>query len=191
MPGSHIPNSSASEEVMALAVEQGTATDPQVFARNHVVVAVQSGNPREVRGLADLARPELRVGLCDLEDPCGRAADVLLAAAGVVPPEVNRDEGSRALAARLAGNELDVGIVYRTDVAFSHGWVTQADVDERDRELVQATGMTRYVLARVPGGEDGQDAGAERTAAGEFRRLVTSDRGRLALENAGLDALPH
>lgn len=181
---------SAGEQAMALAVERGTVTDPRVFARNHIVVAVPSGNPREVTGLADLARPDLRVGLCELEAPCGQAADVLLAAAGVVPPQVDRDDGSRALAARLADNEFDVGIVYRTDVASSHGWVTLADVDERDRALVQATGMTRYVLARVPGGEDGPDAGAERTAAGAFRELVTSARGRRALENSGLDAVP-
>lgn len=181
---------SASEQVMTLALEQGTVTDAQVFARNHVVVAVPSGNPREVTGLADFARPDLRVGLCELDVPCGQAADLLLAAAGVTPSDVDRDEGSRALAARLANNELDVGIVYRTDVASSHGWVTLADVDERDRGLVQATGMTRYVLARVPGGEDGPDAGAERAAAGAFRELVTSDRGRRALEDAGLDAVP-
>ncbi|MDV8002011.1 molybdate ABC transporter substrate-binding protein [Rhodococcus sp. IEGM 1408] len=181
---------SASEQAMTLALEQGTVTDTQVFARNHVVVAVPSGNPREVTGLADLSRPDLRVGLCELEAPCGQAADLLLGAAGVVTPDVDRDEGSRGLAARLADNELDVGLVYRTDVASSNGWVTLADVDERDRALIQATGMTRYVLARVPGGEDGPDAGAERAAAGAFRELVTSDRGRRALENAGLDALP-
>ncbi len=180
---------SAGEGAMELAVEQGTVTAPRVFARNHVVVAVPSGNPREVTGLADLSRPGLRVGLCALDVPCGQAADVLLAAAGVTPSQIDRDGGSRALAARLAGNELDVGIVYRTDVASSHGWVSQADLDERDRELIQASGTTRYVLARVPGGEDGSDAGAERAAADEFRQLVTSDRGRRALENSGLDAL--
>ena len=181
---------SAGEGAMEFAVARGTATDPRVFAHNHVVVAVPSGNPREVTGLADLSRPGLRVGLCALDVPCGQAADVLLAAAGVTPHQVDRDPGSRALASRLAANELDVGIVYRTDVASSHGWVTQADVDERDRELIRASGTTRYVLARVPGGEDGPDAGAERAAADEFRQLVTSDRGRRALENAGLDALP-
>lgn len=181
---------SACENVMRLAVERGTATEPQLFARNHVVVAVPSGNPQQVKGLADLARPDLRVGLCDLKAPCGEAADVLLAAAGVVPPVVDRVEGSGALAARLADNELDVGIVYRTDVAASHGWVSLADVDERDRELAQEAGATRYVLARVPGGDEGPDGGAERSAADEFRELVTSDRGDRALENAGLDSFP-
>ncbi|MFN3601420.1 MAG: molybdate ABC transporter substrate-binding protein [Dietzia sp.] len=181
---------SASEEVMELALERGTVADPQIFARNHVVVAVPSGNPQGVRGLDDLARPELRVGLCALDVPCGKATEKLLAAAGVSPTDVTRESGSRALSARLADSELDVGIIYRTDVAGSHGWVAPADVDGRDRDLMQAAGTTRYVLARVPGGENGPNGEAERVAADAFRELVTSDRGRRALEDAGLDALP-
>ncbi|MFN3340286.1 MAG: molybdate ABC transporter substrate-binding protein [Dietzia sp.] len=181
---------SASEEVMQLALERGTVADPQVFARNHVIVAVPSGNPHGVRGLGDLARPELRVGLCALDSPCGQATEKLLAAAGVRPTDVTRESGSRALSARLADSELDVGIVYRTDVAGSHGWVAPVDVDDRDRDLMRAAGTTRYVLARVPGGENGPGGEAERTAADAFRELVTSDRGRRALEVAGLDALP-
>lgn len=177
---------SASEEAMDLVVDAGVAEGPRVFARNHVVVAVPSGNPRQVSGLRDLERTDLRVGLCALDVPCGKAADALLAAADVKPGEVERDAGSRALAARLADNELDVGIIYRTDVASSHGWVAQAEIDQRDRELAAAAGTTRYVLARVPGGAEGPDADAERTATKEFMELVTSDRGRRAFENAGL-----
>lgn len=177
---------SASEEAMDLVVDTGVATGPRVFARNHVVVAVPSGNPLQIRGLRDLERPDLRVGLCALEMPCGKAADKLLSTAGVLPVDVERDQGSRALTARLANNDLDVGIVYRTDVASSHGWVSQAETNRRDRELAAAAGTTRYTLARVPGGEDGPDAEAERAAAEEFIKLVTSDRGRRAFENAGL-----
>lgn len=180
---------SADEVSMQRLVDDGVAVEPTVFARNHVVVAVPSGNPRQVRGLRDLERPGLRVGLCALDVPCGRAADSLLAAAGVTPPEVDRDDGSRALTARLADSEVDVGIVYRTDVAASHGWVSVAEVDPRDRELAQAAGTTRYTVARIPGGEIGPDAEAERAATDDFLELVTSDRGRRALENAGLAPL--
>lgn len=180
---------SASVQAMDLAVAEGAAVDPRVFARNHVVLAVPSGNPRQVTGLDDLERDDLRVGLCDAAVPCGRAADTLLAAAEVTPPPVvDRAAGSRALTARLADNAVDVGIVYRTDVASSHGWVTEVDGGEQDRALEQAAGTTRYVLARVPGGDDGPDAEAEAAAADEFTELVLSGRGRLALQNSGLAA---
>lgn len=180
---------SASEPVMEEVVQQGVAVDPRLFARNHVVLAVPSGNPHGISALADLAEPELRVGLCAVDTPCGGAADTLLTAAGVAPVDPVRNDGSRALTARLAGNELDVGIVYRTDVAASHGWVSRAVIDPEDRELEQAAGTTRYVVARIPGGEDGPDAEAERRAAEDFLELVLSDRGRSALEAAGLGTL--
>ncbi|WP_347238680.1 substrate-binding domain-containing protein, partial [Dietzia sp. E1] len=47
---------SASEEAMQQVVDAGVAVDPRVFARNHVVVAVPSGNPRRITGLRDLER---------------------------------------------------------------------------------------------------------------------------------------
>ena len=179
---------SASEEAMQQVVDAGVAVDPRVFARNHVVVAVPSGNPRRITGLRDLERPDLRVGLCAMDVPCGKAAETLLSAAGVEPPGVERDSGSRALAARLADN--DVGIVYRTDVAASHGWVAQVEVDQRDRELAQTAGTTRYSVARVVRGEEGADSEGERAATDDFLELVVSDRGRRALENTGLAPLP-
>ncbi|AWH91050.1 molybdenum ABC transporter substrate-binding protein [Dietzia lutea] len=181
---------SASENAMQEVVNAGVAVDPRVFARNHVVVAVPSGNPRRITGLRDLERPDLRVGLCAMDVPCGEAAETLLSAAGVEPPGVERDSGSRALAARLADNDIDVGIVYRTDVAASHGWVAQAEVDQRDRELAQAAGTTRYSVARVVRGEEGSDAERERAATDDFLELVISDRGRRALEDSGLAPLP-
>lgn len=181
---------SAGEEAMTLATAQGTVTDVALFARNNVVVAVPSGNPRQVGGLRDLARPDLKVGLCQATAPCGEAAEALLAAAGVVPPAVEWSEGSRGLTARLADNELHAGIIYRTDVAASRGWVTQVDLPPHERALMQASGTTRYVLARVPGGEEGADSRVERTAAADFRELVLSERGRRVLEDAGLATQP-
>ena len=181
---------SASEEAMDELVRAGVAVDPRLFARNHVVLAVPTGNPGGVESLQDLDQPDLRVGLCAVDVPCGRAADTLLDAAGVEPAEPQRNDGSRALAARLAGNELDAGIIYRTDVASSHGWVTQAVVDPADRELEQAAGTTRYVVARIPAGETGPDGEAVREATEEFLELVFSDRGRRALQSAGLGTPP-
>lgn len=180
---------SASEEVMGLLVADGIAVDPRVFARNHVVLAVPSGNPRQVTGLTDMERGDLRVGLCDPAVPCGRAGDALLAEAKVTPPLVDRAAGSRALTSLLAENNLDVGIVYRTDVADSRGWVTEVDVDEREAALEEAAGTTRYILSRVPGGDTGPDAEAKAAAADEFAELVFSDVGRHALQSAGLEPL--
>lgn len=184
---------SAGDDAMALAVDRATVTDPEIFARNHVVLAVPSGNPAGVTGLTDLSRSELRVGLCEQEAPCGKAADVLLDEAGVAPAVDARGAGSRALTASLGDNEFDAGIVYRTDVAASYGWVARVAVDSAERELTQEAGATRYILARVSAGGGSDDADpdteAEDAAADEFRALVTSERGKRALEGAGLQPL--
>ena len=114
--------------------------------------------------------------------------DALLAAAEVTPPEVvDRAAASRALTARLADNEVDGHRLPDRRGQFTR-LGPEADVDARDRELEQAAGTTRYLLARVPGGDNGPDARAEAAAADEFTELVLSDRGRRALPNSGLRA---
>jgi len=37
---------------------------PVVVSRNRIEIAVAAGNPERLRGLADLARPELAIALC-------------------------------------------------------------------------------------------------------------------------------
>lgn len=180
---------SASEWAMDAAVEAGSAVEPQIFARNNVVLAVPAGNPKQVTSLKDLEREDVRVGLCELAVPCGVAGETLLSAAGVILHEVERPSGSRALTSDLADNKLDAGIVYSTDVASSRGWVVRAEVNQADRELEQAAGKTSYFLARVPGGADGADAEAETAAAEDFIELVLSSRGRQALRESGLESI--
>ena len=121
--------------------------------------------------------------------PCGQASEVLLSEAEITPVHVEYASGSRALTSQLADNDVGVGIVYRTDVASSHGWVTEVDVDARDRELQRAAGAVNYLLARVPGAIVSASEEGEATATEEFIELVLSDRGRLALNNSGLEAV--
>ncbi|HIW69155.1 MAG TPA: substrate-binding domain-containing protein [Candidatus Dietzia merdigallinarum] len=180
---------SASQEAMDHAVAAGVAVEPRLFAHNHVVMAVPSGNPENVRSLKDLERDDLEVGLCEVAVPCGQASEVLLSEAEITPVHVEYASGSRALTSQLADNDVGVGIVYRTDVASSHGWVTEVDVDARDRELQQAAGAVNYLLARVPGAIVSASEEGEATATEEFIELVLSDRGRLALNNSGLEAV--
>ncbi len=108
---------SASVAIMAEVIEAGEAEGrPQTFATNRLQLAVPKGNPAGVADLADLADPDLFVGLCASEVPCGALADQLLAAAGIEPSIDSREPDVRALATKIAAGELDAGLVYRTDV---------------------------------------------------------------------------
>lgn len=163
--------------------------DPVTFTTNSLELAVPPDNPAGITGVEGLTDEGIRLVLCQPQVPCGEATTALLGRLGIEPTVASEERDARATLTKVELGEADVGIVYRTDVAASHGWVSVAEVDPRDRELAQAAGTTRYTVARIPGGEIGPDAEAERAATDDFLELVTSDRGRRALENAGLAPL--
>ena len=108
---------SASPTAMAEVVAAGaTAGTPIDFARNALALVVPAGNPGGVRGLEDLARSDLLVGLCAPDVPCGEVAARVLDDAGVTAATDTEEADVRALLTKVAAGELDVGLVYETDV---------------------------------------------------------------------------
>ena len=101
----------------AVRDEVGLAGVPVVVARNSVVLAVPASNEAGVTSLADLARPELLIGLCAAEVPCGALARTGLAQAGIEPVSDTDEPNVRALVTKLAAGELDAAVVYASDAA--------------------------------------------------------------------------
>ena len=114
-------SSSVMRELVASGVPMG---DPVVFARNHLSLAVPSGNPGGVEGLGDLASASLFVSLCSPAVPCGDLAEEALAMAGVDPQVDSLEPNVKSLLAKIESGEADTGLVYVTDVRAS------ADVEE-------------------------------------------------------------
>lgn len=111
---------SANFNTMNAVVNAGAAgSDFRAFAATNLEVAVPVGNPANISGIADLANGELLVGLCASGVPCGDLAREALAQAGVVPSIDTNEPDARALLNKIAEGELDVGIVYATDVRAS------------------------------------------------------------------------
>ena len=94
----------------------GSGVSGRTFARNELVLAVPAANRAHVHRLDDLARPDLLVGLCAPEVPCGRLARALLEQAGVSASVDSEEPDVRALLGKIEEGELDAGLVYRTDV---------------------------------------------------------------------------
>jgi len=94
----------------------GRAADPRPFAVDDLVLAVPAGNPGRVTVTADLARPELRVGLCAVGAPCGDYARTVLQDAGVAPSVDTEEPDAGSLLAKVGLGELDVAVLYRTQV---------------------------------------------------------------------------
>ena len=88
---------------------------PTLFATNTLVIAVPTGNPLGITGLADLT--EATIVTCAPEVPCGAAATELFDRAGFDGQPVSLEQNVTAAAERVASGEVDAALVYATDVA--------------------------------------------------------------------------
>ena len=110
----------ADQPSMQRVVDAGTARAPVEFARNQLAIVVPKGNPKGVRGLADLARGDLKVALCGPEVPAGKYARQALAKQPLAVASVSDEPSVKAVVAKVQLGEIDAGIVYATDVR-AHG----------------------------------------------------------------------
>ncbi len=110
---------------------KATRGEPQIFARNSLVIAVAKGNPHRIASLADLARADLIVVLCAQSVPCGRFGAQALAKAGVTVHPASREESVKGVATKIAIGEADAGLVYRTDVLAAKGNLAAIPIPER------------------------------------------------------------
>ncbi len=164
---------SADEASMARAVAGGAVTaTPEIFARNELTLAVPAGNPGGVSGLEDLARDDLLVGLCAEQVPCGRLARELLARTGVIPALATNETDVRSLLTKIEANELDAGLVYRSDIGAAEGWVEGIDVPGAD-QVVALYPIAPLEASKVP------------DLAEDFVAFVGSDQGRRILVEHG------
>lgn len=158
----------ADEQTMQRVVDAGLAAGPPVvFARNRLAMAVRRGNPSDIRAVADLARPGLRVVLAAPAVPAGRYAAEALDAAGVEVQPVSLEPNVKAVAGKVANGEADAGIVYATDVR-ADGRLTAVPLD---------TGTECRLVALKRGG----------AAARRFVAHVQSEAGRRVLADHGFE----
>lgn len=92
---------------------QGT---PVIFTKNKPMIVVPTGNPRGVKGLADLGRPEVVVAMGAVGVPAGDYARVILRKAGVAVTPKSLESSVSAIVSKAVLGEIDAGIVYVTDV---------------------------------------------------------------------------
>ncbi|MDN5796818.1 MAG: molybdate ABC transporter substrate-binding protein [Intrasporangium sp.] len=124
-------NQGAPADVVALAGEAAAKPlDParvrssDTFASNSLEIAVPPSNPGHVTSLTDLSGLDLKVVLCEVTVPCGKAAAATLAKATVEPHVVSREIDVKATLAKVSLGEADAAIVYHSDVVAAKGAVS-------------------------------------------------------------------
>ncbi|WP_448320750.1 molybdate ABC transporter substrate-binding protein [Streptomyces sp. CO7] len=164
---------SADEATMARVTQAGEASGrPEVFARNRLSIVTLPGNPHGVRSLGDLARPELKVVLCDVSVPCGAAARKALETARVRVRAASYEQDVKGALTKVRLKEADAALVYATDVKAAGDAVTGVEFPEAD------TATNSYpitVLKNAPQPE----------RAADFVEFVRSAEGRRVLREAG------
>jgi molybdate transport system substrate-binding protein len=106
----------ADQASMQKLVAANLVEPPRDFARNLLEIVVAPGNPKGVKGLADLARPDLRVVLEDPSVPAGKYGRQALDRQGVKVSPVSLELDVKAELQKVETGEADAGIVYVTDV---------------------------------------------------------------------------
>jgi molybdate transport system substrate-binding protein len=164
---------SAAPTNMKTVTDKGNAAgDPATFAKNQLVIAVPKGNPKGVKGLADLTKPGVKVALCAAQVPCGAAAAKALGAAGVKLTPVTLEQDVKAALAKVKLGEVDAALVYRTDAK-----AASSDVD--GVEFAESSGaVNEYPIVVL------KNAG-NKPAAAAFVAYVLSDKGQAILADAG------
>jgi molybdate transport system substrate-binding protein len=119
-----------------------------VFARNRLVVVTPRNAP-EVRRLADLARPGMRIVVADGNVPVGRYTIQVLGRmdrAGrfgedfqkrVLANVVSQESNVRAVLAKVSLDEVDAGFVYSTDAQTTSGKTTALQIPDDVNVIVE------------------------------------------------------
>ncbi len=163
----------ASPATMRVVVDAGSVTAaPTVFARNKLQIAVPTGNPAGITGLADFADDARTVALCAAQVPCGAAAGKAFAAAGVTPKPDTLEQDVKAALTKVRLGEVDAALVYETDVKAAGAEVDGIPFPEAEQAI------NDYPIAPTAGAPNPDGAAA-------FIAFALSEKGRAALAAAG------
>jgi molybdate transport system substrate-binding protein len=92
------------------------ASAPVVIARNSMEILVEKGNPKAIKGVADLAKSNTIVVLCAATVPCGKNAAAVLTKAAVTLTPASLEDKVKGVVTKVSAGEADAGIVFVTDV---------------------------------------------------------------------------
>ena len=149
-----------------------TSSDPVNFASNTLVIVTTPGDPKQVRSFADLAKPDLRVAVCQASAPCGSATQRIEDNTGVHLNPISEEAVSSGVLGKVTSGEADAGLVYLTDAQKAGDKVTAVKFPESD------DAVNIYPIAVLK-------HASQPALAQKFVDLVTGATGQRVLTQAG------
>jgi molybdate transport system substrate-binding protein len=164
---------SADQANMRKVVDGGlNSGQPRVFARNKLQIVVQAGNPRQIKSVADLANPAIKVDVCAPGVPCGTYATTVFGKANAKVTPVSQEDNVKAVVTKVALGEADAGIVYATDVKAGGDKVQGVTIPDDQNVLAS------YPIVQL-------EAATNEEAAQALIALVTGSQGQKTLAGYG------
>jgi molybdate transport system substrate-binding protein len=163
---------SASPTNMAQVVDAGEARHPVDFVTNTMEVAVPPDDPGHVTRLSDLARPGVKVAVCQPQVPCGSVAREVFDKAHLTVHPVTEEADVKSVLTKVAVGEVDAGVVYVTDVQAAGDQVRGIRIPPG------VNASTSYPIDWLRGSDNP-------TVARAFVHLVLSPEGQRVLAKAG------
>ncbi len=162
----------ASTKTMDVVVSAGLAANPTTFATNTMEIATPAKPTTPVTSLSDLAKPGVKVAVCQKDVPCGVAAQKLFDQNKLTVTPVSQEVDVKSVLAKVTLGEVDAGIVYVTDVKAAGSSVVGVPIDAGSNVT------TSYPIAALTGS-------ANSAAAAAFVAYVLSPDGQKVLAAAG------
>jgi molybdate transport system substrate-binding protein len=100
------------------------------IASSQLVIAVSAKNPKHVSSLEDLGRAGVRTAVCSSDEPCGQAADIMLAQSRTKLSKAQRVTDTQAGLTLLRDGKVDAALVYRSDVRVGADGLATVEVAE-------------------------------------------------------------
>jgi molybdate transport system substrate-binding protein len=166
---------SASAKNMQQVEDAGAASNSTTFADNVMQIAVPPDNPGNVTQLSDLAKPGLKVALCQPQVPCGAVAAAVLTKANLTVTPVTLGADVKSVLTTVQLGEVDAGVVYKTDVRAAGTKVKGIEIPP------DQNASTSYPIAALTQAPNAAGAAA-------FVDYVLSDDGEKVLAQAGFAA---
>jgi len=125
---------SANRKQMQVVIDSGQIlwNDVEIFANNRLIIIFPSDNPKEISDLNDLAQPGVKLGIAAGAVPVGYYTQEFLEKTSMDPvfgPDfkaevlnniVTYENSVRAVLSKVILGEVDVGIVYTSDITASN-----------------------------------------------------------------------